>query len=85
MCSLWLKDVWGVPEAAGGVEGSQPVKDTVKTMVGMAQPAAYQAFLTDRQRRQTHHPKGQLHSITAVFWWNLPRHSWGGPTCVVVS
>ena len=54
-----MKDVWGVPDEAGHTGRPQPVRDTVKTMVGMAQQVAYHAFLTDRQKRSSHHPRGQ--------------------------
>ena len=54
-----LQDVWGMPKEAEANAGQQPVKDTVSTMVGMAQQAAYQAFLIERQKRNTHHPRGE--------------------------
>ena len=55
----WVKDVWGVPAEAGHMRDPQPVRNTVKTMVDMAQQAAYHAFLSDRQKRSSHHPRGQ--------------------------
>lgn len=54
-----MKDVCGVPEEAGHTGRQQPVRNTVKTMVDMAQQAAYHAFLSDRQKRSSHHPRGQ--------------------------
>lgn len=53
------QDVWGMPDEEDHCKGAQPIRDTVKTMAGRAQHAAYQAFLTDRQRRSTHYPRGQ--------------------------
>lgn len=54
-----VKDVWGVPNETGHKRGPHPVRTTVKTMVDMAQQGTYHTFLSDRQKRSSHHPRGQ--------------------------
>ncbi|DBA96608.1 TPA: hypothetical protein ACH3X1_015470 [Trebouxia sp. C0004] len=44
-----------------------PIRDAVKTVVGMEQQARYQAFLKDRHQRNTHHPKGTSKSMQGTF------------------
>ncbi|DBA93628.1 TPA: demethylase [Trebouxia sp. C0006] len=59
-----FQEIRGAP-AEGRV--GQPIRDAVKTVVGMEQQARYQAFLKDRQQRNTHHPKGTSKSMQGIF------------------
>jgi len=67
---------------------SEPSRDAVKIVVGMEQQARYQAFLKDRQQRNTHHPKGGptplfSPSFLACHLLNLPVLE--GCACVVIT
>ncbi|KAL0032400.1 hypothetical protein WJX79_009578 [Trebouxia sp. C0005] len=59
-----FQEIWGAPAER---RVGQPIGDAVRTVVGMEQQARYQAFLKDRQQRNTHHPKGTSKAMQGIF------------------